>query len=210
MINSKNIIFVFLVASLFCAGCGSEKAANSSNSTVQQQQQKVEKPKTLQQQALEDKNASMNQKNALKTAISYATGMHMSKSKVYHQLISEHGERFPEADAQWAMERLTDIDWKKNALESAKSYATGMHMSKNKVYHQLISPHGEQFTEEEAQWAMDHLTNVDWKKNALESAKSYQSGMAMSIDRVKQQLVSPHGEQFTEEEAQWAIDHLPK
>lgn len=216
MIYSKYIISGFLVASLILAGCGSEQADNNSTSTVQQQEQKaeapkkVEKAKTLQQQALEDNNASMNQKNALKKAISYANNMHMSKARVYRQLTSEHGAKFPEEDAQWAMERLSDIDWKKNALESAKNYAgSSMHMSKSRVYNQLISDHGAMFTEEEAQWAMEHLT-ADWKKNALESAKNYQNNMAMSIDRIRQQLVSPHGGQFTEEEAQYAIDNLPK
>ncbi len=32
-----------------------------------------------------------------------------------------------------------------------------MNMSKSAVYDQLISQYGEQFTEEEAQYAVDHL-----------------------------------------------------
>lgn len=71
----------------------------------------------------------------------------------------------------------------------------------------MTSEHGERFTDEEAQYAVDHL-KTDYKRNALEKAKSYQESMSMSTDGIKDQLTSEHGEQFTEEEAQYAIDNL--
>ncbi len=170
MIDGKILLTGVMAVSLILSGCGSEKVSNENTSAVaqqssQQQEQpkkiektkQPEKEKTLQQKALEDSSASMGQKNALKKAISYAKNMHMSKLAVYEQLTSEYGEKFPEADAQWAVERLSDIDWKKNALEKAKSYQKGMSMSVDAIYDQLTSEYGERFTPEEAQYAVDNL-----------------------------------------------------
>ena len=80
-------------------------------------------------------------------------------------------------------------------------------MSKAGIYDQLTSEYGEQFTPEEAQYAIDRL-DVDYKENALKSAKNYQDTMDMSPAAIYDQLVSEYGEQFTAEEAQYAIDHL--
>ena len=82
-----------------------------------------------------------------------------------------------------------------------------MYMSKKGIYDQLISEYGEQFTEEEAQYAIDNL-DADYKANALQKAKDYQSTMDMSPAAIYDQLISEYGEQFTKEEAQYAIDNL--
>ncbi len=96
----------------------------------------------------------------------------------------------------------------KNALIKAKSYSDNMHMSKARIYDQLTSEYGENFSAEAAQYAIDNL-NADYKANALAKAKSYQDNMHMSKARIYDQLVSKYGEQFTAEEAQYAIDNLP-
>ena len=95
----------------------------------------------------------------------------------------------------------------KSALRKAKSYNNIMHMSKAELYDQLTSEHGEQFTPEEAQYAIDNV-DADWKQNALKKAESYQELMAMSPSAIYDQLVSEYGEQFTAEEAQYAVDNL--
>ena len=82
-----------------------------------------------------------------------------------------------------------------------------MYMSKNRIYSQLTSTYGENFTPEEAQYAVDNLV-ADYNKNALMTAKNYQSTMNMSKSAIYDQLVSSYGEGFTAEEAQYAIDHL--
>ena len=53
-----------------------------------------------------------------------------------------------------------------------------------------------------------HNKEADYNKNALEKAKSYSSMMSMSKEAIYDQLVSEYGEQFTDTEAQYAIDHL--
>ena len=58
-----------------------------------------------------------------------------------------------------------------------------------------------------AQYAIDNV-EADWKENALKSAETYQETMAMSPNAIYDQLISEYGGQFTEEEAQYAIDNL--
>lgn len=152
------------------------------------------------------KKPSVEFQNALKKAESYSKLMHMSKQKIYDQLTSEYGEKFPADAAQYAIDNL-DVDYNANALEKADSYSKTMHMSKQRIFDQLTSEYGEQFTQEEAQYAIDNLS-ADYKANALEKAKSYQETMNMSKDRIYSQLTSEYGEGFTAEEAQYAIDNL--
>ena len=46
---------------------------------------------------------------------------------------------------------------KENALKTAKSYRRNLDMSDKEIYNQLVSEYGENFTAEEAQYAIDHL-----------------------------------------------------
>jgi uncharacterized protein (UPF0128 family) len=82
-----------------------------------------------------------------------------------------------------------------------------MYMSKSGIYNQLTSEHGEKFSEEAAQYAIDNI-NADWNKNALEKAKVYQDEMSMSPAAIEDQLKSEHGENFTADEASYAVEHL--
>lgn len=94
--------------------------------------------------------------NALKKAKSYSNSQHMSKKRLYDQLTSEYGEKFPADAAQYAIDNLK-ADYKANALAKAKSYQTSQNMSKNRIYDQLTSDYGEMFTPDEAQYAIDNL-----------------------------------------------------
>ncbi len=96
-----------------------------------------------------------------------------------------------------------------NALKKAETYSNIMSMSKQGIYDQLTSSHGEKFPKEAAKYAIDNL-KADYKQNALKKAKSYQETMSMSKQRIYDQLISKHGEKFTKEEAQYAIDNLNK
>ena len=58
-----------------------------------------------------------------------------------------------------------------------------MNMSKQGIYDQLTSEAGEQFTPEEAQYAVDNL-KANYNENALKKAKSYQEQMAMSPEGI--------------------------
>ena len=95
----------------------------------------------------------------------------------------------------------------RNALAKAQLYVDMMYMSKARLHDQLTSPYGEGFSEEAAQYALEHV-KADWKKNALMIARNYRDNLHMSSAAIKNQLTSPYGEQFTQEEAQYAMEHL--
>lgn len=95
---------------------------------------------------------------------------------------------------------------KEELVKKAESYSRNFNMSKKKLYNQLTSEYGESFTEEEANYAIEHA-NIDWKKNALEKAKAYKKKEMLNYD-IFTKLSSQSGDQFTEEEAQYAINHI--
>ena len=72
----------------------------------------------------------------------------------YAQKSSQKHQVFSNGDFLSAEEKIYGLSviW-----ETAKTYYKDMSMSKNAVYDQLISEYGEQFTESEAQYAIDHL-----------------------------------------------------
>ncbi|MCB2299616.1 Ltp family lipoprotein [Clostridium tagluense] len=94
-----------------------------------------------------------------------------------------------------------------SALAKAELYGTTMDMSKKGIYDQLTSEHGEKFSKESAQYAVDNV-KIDYNANALKKAEMYQKEMSMSPSAVYDQLVSEHGEKFTQAEAQYARDNL--
>ena len=101
-------------------------------------------------------DVSIEFKNALKKAETYANIMNMSKKGIYDQLVSEYGEKFPADAAQYAIDNVK-ADWNQNALKKAKTYQSDMNMSTSAIKEQLVSENGEKFTAEEAQYAVDNL-----------------------------------------------------
>ena len=94
----------------------------------------------------------------------------------------------------------------RKALKTAENYSKRLHMSKQGIYDQLISE-AEGFSPEAAQYAIDNI-QADWNANALAKAKEYEKSLNMSDEAIREQLVSEYGEQFTQEEADYAISHL--
>lgn len=146
-------------------------------------------------------------KAALETAKDYVNHNHMSKEAIQEQLSSEW-DRFTEKEAQYAVKHLKADD-KKTALKRAKDLYKNNHLSKEGIYETLFSP-DLRFSKEDAQYAVDHL-DVDYKKAALAQAKEIQEtdaefGDETIPDDAYSALISAYG--FTEEEAQYAIDHL--
>lgn len=95
---------------------------------------------------------------------------------------------------------------KEELVKKAESYSKNLNISKKKLYNQLTSEYGDAFTEEEANYAIEHA-NIDWKKNALEQAKIYKKKKMLNYD-IYTKLSSTGGDQFTEEEAEYAVNHL--
>lgn len=127
----------------------------------EKKEQAKEEPKKEESKKEESKsenkdNVSREYQNALKTAENYLQTFPFSKQGLLEQLTSEHGSKFPQDAAQYAIDNLK-VDYKEQALKSAKNYMDTMPMSNDELYEQLTSEHGEKFTPEEAQYAIDNL-----------------------------------------------------
>ena len=130
-----------------------------------------------------------------------------SQAKYIESLDSDDGEEdnssssTENSDTQGATKNQLD------ALEQAKSYSSTMFMSKQGIYKQLTSSYGEDMSDTDAQYAVDHL-KVDYNENALKTAENYNTDEDMSKEGIRKQLMSIYGDSFTEQEAQYAIDNL--
>jgi Host cell surface-exposed lipoprotein. len=93
---------------------------------------------------------------ALEAAESYASSLSMSKQGIYEQLISEYGEGFSAAAAQYAINNMYG-NWNNNALESAKIYQEDLGMSPEEIRDQLTSEYGDSFSSDEADYAVSNL-----------------------------------------------------
>jgi hypothetical protein len=118
------------------------------------QNKQIQKQKTNKQA---DKQAKGEGEDALTRAEGYAETQNLSKQGIYDQLTSKYGEGFSPAAAQYAINRLKDVDWNENALSKAQDYKDTQHLSTNEIYSQLTSSYGEKFTPSEAQYAINHL-----------------------------------------------------
>ncbi|KQW48085.1 hypothetical protein ASC77_14240 [Nocardioides sp. Root1257] len=91
-----------------------------------------------------------------------------------------------------------------NAVDSAESYLKmGSGFSYQGLIDQLSSKAGDGFSKKDAKFAADYL-NVDWKKQAVQSAKSYLDISSFSCSGLVDQLSSSAGDQYTKAQAKYA------
>jgi len=107
---------------------------------------------------VKDATVPAEYKSALNKATTYANTMNMSKQGVYDQLVSEYGEKFSTAAAQYGIDNMK-ANWNANALAKAKTYQDTMNMSPAAIHDQLTSEYGEKFTKAEADYAIQHLND---------------------------------------------------
>jgi len=89
------------------------------------------------------------------------------------------------------------------ALEEAQIWAVSLGGSKAGTYAKVLASGA---SPEAAQYAVDTV-GVDWQENAVKKAKQYRDG-GMPVETLHDQLTSEYGEQFTVEEADYAMAHL--
>ena len=94
----------------------------------------------------------MSQQQALKSAQSYLSFSSFSKKGLIKQLTSQYGEGFSNADAEWAVARVS-VDWNAEAVEAAKSYLKMSSFSRSGLIKQLTSDYGDGFTTAQATFA---------------------------------------------------------
>lgn len=97
------------------------------------------------------------QSSALRSAKSYLSFAGFSRAGLMKQLTSEYGEGFAAEDAEFAIAQLEsagEVDWNQEAVESAKSYLEFQGFSRDGLYDQLTSEYGENFTPDQANFAL--------------------------------------------------------
>jgi len=97
------------------------------------------------------------QSSAIRSAKSYLSFAGFSRAGLLEQLTSEYGEGFAGEDAEFAVAQLEstgEVDWNQEAVESAKSYLEFQGFSRDGLYDQLTSEYGEQFTPDQANFAL--------------------------------------------------------
>ncbi|MDO8886340.1 Ltp family lipoprotein [Candidatus Oleimmundimicrobium sp.] len=158
------ILILFVIGIIGSAMGGNKETSNNSNGTANsntvQENKKEEPAETPEEKPAPAKDATVpaEYKSALNKATTYANTMHMSKQGVYDQLVSEYGEKFSTAAAQYAIDNMK-ADWNANALAKAKTYQDTMNMSPAAIHDQLTSEYGEKFTQAEADYAIQHLND---------------------------------------------------
>lgn len=93
------------------------------------------------------------------------------------------------------------------ALAKAAVYLGFHPLSKQGLFNQLTSEHGDRFPADAAHYAVEHV-GADWRAQALKAALSYRDTMAMDPAAIRAQLISEYGEMFTPDEADYAISQL--
>lgn len=95
-----------------------------------------------------------------------------------------------------------------SAVRSAESYLKFKGFSRAGLTEQLTSEYGEGYTAEDAEFAIAYIESagkVDWNQEAAEAAKSYLEFQGFSRDGLFDQLTSEYGEQFTADQANFAL-----
>lgn len=96
---------------------------------------------------------SVEEEQAVLSAMSYLDGSAFSRQGLIDQLSSPYGENFPVEVATAAVDSL-DADWNAEAAEAAASYLEIGGFSRAGLIDQLSSEHGEQFTLEQAEYGV--------------------------------------------------------
>ncbi|MGY1855388.1 Ltp family lipoprotein [Modestobacter sp. SYSU DS0290] len=93
------------------------------------------------------------------------------------------------------------------AVRSAERYLDFAGFSRQGLIDQLSSEYGDQFSVEDATWAVDHV-EVDWNAEAAEKAKSYLEFTSFSRAGLIDQLTSEYGDKFTPEQAEYGVSQV--
>lgn len=151
------VLIAFIVAVTALSGTA-DTSTTSASSPVSPPAEQTTTGQGGQQAVQEDRENDVpaEYQSALAKAESYANTMNMSKQGVHDQLVSDYGEKFSKAAADYAMKHV-EADWNANALAKAKEYQESMHMSPDAIRDQLVSEYGEKFTKAEADYALKNL-----------------------------------------------------
>lgn len=144
---------------------------------------------------LADDGASVGEKNALRSALSYLDYAAFSYTGLIGQL---EFEGYTTDEATYAVDNC-GADWKEEALQSALSYLDFSAFSYTGLIEQLEY---EGFTTEEATYGADNC-EADWMEQAVKCAADYLDYTAFSRQGLIDQLLY---EGFTQEQAVYGVE----
>ncbi|MGD8201282.1 Ltp family lipoprotein [Ornithinimicrobium sp. W1679] len=95
----------------------------------------------------------------------------------------------------------------RNAVRAAQNYLEFMPFSRQGLIEQLSSEYGDQYSVEDATFAVDTVEDqVDWNEQAALAAENYLETMPFSRQGLIEQLSSEYGDQYTPEQATSGVD----
>lgn len=116
-------------------------------------------------------------------------------------------EEATEDEADEPAEEMTTEQ--ENAIRAAENYLELMPFSKQGLIEQLSSPAGDDYPEDVARFAVEHIeSDVDWNEQAVKAAESYLDLMSFSRSGLIEQLTSDAGDGYTREQAEYAADQV--
>lgn len=93
------------------------------------------------------------------------------------------------------------------AIRSAQSYLDFKGFSRQGLIDQLTSEYGDQFSVDDATFAVDSL-DVDWNEQAAKTAQSYMEFKGFSCQGLIDQMTSEYGDKFTGDEARHGAESV--
>ncbi len=184
------------------------------DNTAEKVEPKNEKTQDTENTDSSEASETLSQQNAMTAARNYLNISAFSRKRLINQLSSNYGDGYPVEDAEYAVKHLEDtgsVIWDEQAVKAAKNYLAISAFSHQGLVDQLTSEYGDQFTNEQAQYAVSYLEDnglVDWNEQAVKSAQNYMEFGSFSRAKLMEQLTSEHGEGFTEEQAEYALEEI--
>ena len=126
-----------------------EKQKEERRARQEREHKAVEERKEREQKEVEQ--ATTSQQNALRSAEEYLHTSAFSEAGLIEQLSSEAGDKYPHADAVWAVEHL-HVNWNEQAVKAAKEYLKTSSFSCQGLIEQLSSEAGSKFTAAQAEY----------------------------------------------------------
>lgn len=196
---------VMMVAAML--GCGGKKNndveyMNTGDPVLKEKENKEEKVETEEEETEEKQTTSVpaEYQMAYATAQRFCDTEYMSEKWIYLNLQKDKYGNYSADAAKYCIDNM-DADYKENARKFLEKNKESWSKSENRTYGSLVGEY--YFTEEEAQYAMDHV-ELDYSECALNAAQIAKDE-GRSEENIREYLARI---EFTEEEIQYAIDHL--
>jgi len=137
------------------------------------------------------------------TALKRAEDCALNQGKSQQEVSTEISTHFTKKELQYVLHNIT-ADWNLAAKKRAKILSEEYGDSKQNIYEMLMEKN---FSAQQAKYGVDYA-EIDWNENALKHAKQFHLIDHMPAKVILTKLTSQREEQFTAEEANYAVTAL--